>query len=235
MIATVETYTATLPDGTIVAGAPFYDWTPEELHAIAVREKIAPSSWAERYRVLGEYSEEKGPMRLRRTPYAQGMLDALSDPWVERAVICKSAQIGGTEIGISAIGYFCHQEPCPIMLILADEDTARYMSRERIQPMFRESADLRSLPDKSLMDDRRNAVFKRFIYRDRMGVIGRETRVKADSPCYLRRNRQTGLFVDDKRRFADFSLRSSGQKPFTTAKSFFCRRRRLSMAISQPN
>jgi phage terminase large subunit GpA-like protein len=74
----------------------------------------------------------------------------LTEASVERVVFCKPAQIGGTEIGISAIGYFSHQEPCPIMLILADEDTAKYMSRERIQPMFRESAELRSLPDKTL-------------------------------------------------------------------------------------
>jgi len=150
MIANIDKYSAVFPDGTVIAGAPFYDWTPEELHAIAVREKITPSAWSEKYRVLGEHSEEKGPMRMRRTPYAVGIMDTLAEASVERVVICKSAQIGGTEIGISAIGYFTHQEPAPIMLILADQDTAEYMSRERVKPVFSESADLRSLPDKSL-------------------------------------------------------------------------------------
>lgn len=150
MIQNVENYSTILPDGTVIAGAPFYDWTPEELHAIAVRERIAPSEWSEKYRVLGEHSEEKGPMRLRRTPYAAGILDTLTEASVERVVLCKPAQIGGTEIGISVIGYFAHQEPCPVMLILADEDTAKYMARERIQPMFRESSALRSLPDSTL-------------------------------------------------------------------------------------
>jgi len=64
---------------------------------------------------------------------------------VETAVICKAAQIGGTTALLNVMGYYIHQEPCPIMLVLADELTAEYMSRKRFQPMFRRSPELSRL------------------------------------------------------------------------------------------
>ena len=119
--------------------------SPLELIASALPEDLTISEWAEKYRILVEPAEEKGPLRLNRTPYLVPILNLASNRSVETIVICKSAQIAGTEAMISIIGYYAHQHPCPIMLVMADQDTAEYMSRERVQKMFRSSQDLSRL------------------------------------------------------------------------------------------
>lgn len=122
------------------------DWfSAAEMAIWKPAEQLSVSEWAERYRVLSEPAEEKGPLRMRRTPYLGPIMDRVLDPETETIVLCKSAQIAGTEGMLSVMGYFAHQAPCSIMLVLADEDTAKYMSRERIQKMFRAAPELSKL------------------------------------------------------------------------------------------
>jgi|WetSurMetagenome_2_1015567.scaffolds.fasta_scaffold15333_4 terminase, large subunit len=108
-------------------------------------ERIPPAEWTQSNRVLVQPSEIKGPLMLKMTPYNVPILNCVQDSQVETIVICKSAQLGLTEALISMVGYYCDQEPCPVMFCMADEDTATYMSRERIQRMFRASPKLAGL------------------------------------------------------------------------------------------
>jgi phage terminase large subunit GpA-like protein len=103
------------------------------------------SDWTEKNRILSSDAEEKGPMRLRRTPYLRPIMDAFLDPDVLMVVIGKAAQIGLTEGMISVIGYYADQRPGPAMLILADQDTADYMAEIRLAPMFEQSPNLSHL------------------------------------------------------------------------------------------
>lgn len=118
------------------------DWRPKEITIWKPPEQLLISEWTEKYRNLGPPAEEKGPLRLRRTPYLVPILDACLNPDIETIVFCKSAQIAGTEAMLSIIGYYTHQDPCPIMLIMSDEDTAKYMSDNRLRPMYSNSEDL---------------------------------------------------------------------------------------------
>jgi phage terminase large subunit GpA-like protein len=108
-------------------------------------EKLPIAEWMEKYRFLGGHTEEKGNMRISRTPYLGPLLEWIVKPSVTELVLMKPAQIGGTEIMISIMGYFSREEPCPILLVMADQATAEYMGRERIQPMFRDSEELAKL------------------------------------------------------------------------------------------
>jgi phage terminase large subunit GpA-like protein len=115
----------------------------EEISMWVPPERLSISGWAEKYRVLTKPpAEEPGPLRLERTPYLRPIMDMVQDPEVEQIVLCKSAQIAGTEAMLSILGYYVHQEPCSAMLVMADQDTAVYMSRERIQKMFTASREL---------------------------------------------------------------------------------------------
>lgn len=111
-------------------------------------EDLSISETAEKYRVLSSAAAEKGPLKLDRTPYLVPFMNKMADPIVEMGVFCKPAQIAGTEMAISII---CHYslESCPIMVALADEDTAKYIARERIQQMYRSSPELSKLIDES--------------------------------------------------------------------------------------
>jgi phage terminase large subunit GpA-like protein len=125
----------------------FYDIDlyPVEKMSIRPPEDMTISEWSEKKRVLSDQSEEKGPLRLRRTPYFRPILDKAQEDDIEVVVLCKPAQVAGTETAISIIGYYSDQEPCPIMFVLADEDTAVYMSKERLQKMFINSPQLEYL------------------------------------------------------------------------------------------
>jgi len=141
-----STTTTEPPDGPNNPGNLIF--FPSEMLRWKPPEQLLISQWIERNRVLSSDAEEKGPMRMRRTPYLIPILDSFLDPDIKTIVICKAAQIGLTEGMISVLGYFADQMPGPAMLVLADEDTANYMSINRIRPMFRNSPNLAHLlPD----------------------------------------------------------------------------------------
>ena len=118
---------------------------PIELITWRPREGLSIAEWTEKKRILSADSEERGPMRLKRTPYLKPIMDDFENPDYEEFVICKAAQIGLTQGCISIVGYYADQDPCPIMFVLADEDTAKYMMRIRLAPMFQESPELEHL------------------------------------------------------------------------------------------
>lgn len=109
-------------------------WEPTEALTIV--------PWVEERRVLGARSEEKGPLRLERTPYVVPWLEAAVDPTLEEIVICKPAQVAGTSFAMSVAGYYADQRPCPILVVMADENTAIYMLRDGVKKMLDESPQL---------------------------------------------------------------------------------------------
>lgn len=108
-------------------------------------EDLTVSEWAERYRILkAETSSEPGQWRNRRTPYLVGIMDAFSDPYIERIVFNKGSQIGGSESLFNMLGYVIHQDPAPTLVVMPTLELARYVSRKRIQPMIDGSPELRA-------------------------------------------------------------------------------------------
>lgn len=123
-------------------------FSKQELLALKPKEKLLPSQWSEQKRVLTN-AAIKGPYQCDMVPCLVPVMDRAANPDTETIVLCKSAQIGGTDAMLNIIGYFIDQDPSSIMLVLADEDTAiEEMSRRRVKPMFAESPGLSVLPDK---------------------------------------------------------------------------------------
>jgi phage terminase large subunit GpA-like protein len=124
--------TVSIPDEIIT------QWAPPE--------GLSVSKWAEKHRVLvPETSSEPGPWRNYRTPYLTAIMDAFSNPYIEKIVFNKGSQIGGTEVLFNMLGYAIHQDPAPALYIMPTLELAKYASRSRIQPMVNASPALTSL------------------------------------------------------------------------------------------
>lgn len=118
---------------------------PEIRSAFAPPDPITVSQWAERNRVLlGQSSSEPGPWRNARTPYLAGVMDAFSDPRIEKIVLCKGSQVGGTEALYNMLGYAIEQDPAPALLVMPTVDLARSVSANRLRPMIEACEVLRA-------------------------------------------------------------------------------------------
>lgn len=106
--------------------------------------KLTVSEWADRYRMLTSIaSAEPGRWRTERAPYQRGIMDAFSDPMIERVVVMSSSQVGKTEIVLNVTGYFTDQDPSPMMVLQPTIDMARAFSKDRLREMIRSTPALR--------------------------------------------------------------------------------------------
>ena len=105
---------------------------------------LTVSEWAEAHRVLSrENSAEAGPWRNARTPYLVEIMDAFTDPKVNKLTLVASSQVGKSELELNIIGYIIDQDPGSILYIQPTVDDAKKFSRLRIAPMIRDSHSLR--------------------------------------------------------------------------------------------
>lgn len=106
-------------------------------------KKIPASQWAEMYRYV-TMSVLPGRWQNETTPYLAGIMDASFFPTVQKIIICKAPQVGGTEAVLNCIGYAIDRDPGPVLCIYPDELTARENNQDRIQPMIIASPRLKS-------------------------------------------------------------------------------------------
>ena len=108
------------------------------------------SEWADKYRVLSsESSAEPGPWVTDKAPYEREIMDAISDPFTQRVVVQKAAQLGITDSAVcNPVGYFIDQDPCPMLVVQPTLEVAETFSIDRLAPMIRDSPRLkRKMPD----------------------------------------------------------------------------------------
>lgn len=103
---------------------------------------MLPSQWAAQYRILTPPTAEAGPWRNERTPYLEGIMDALCEPGVSEITILKSTQIGGSEALRNMIAWVIDNDPSPILLVLPDEKSAKSVIAQRIRPLFQSCPQL---------------------------------------------------------------------------------------------
>jgi phage terminase large subunit GpA-like protein len=143
------------------------------LESLQVDDSIAPSQWAEQYRVLSGYAAEPGAMRVARAPYQREWLDITRTH--QNICIMKSAQVGGTETYTTLIGYYTDtaKTPTPIMVIHPTIKMAEKFSKDRIVPMFRDSPRLVDRLDMNSRNADNAMLHKRFKDRDvTLDIVG---------------------------------------------------------------
>ena len=99
------------------------------------------SAWASAYGMLpSETSAEPG--KWRPYPYQVGIMDAFTDPTVERITVMKSRRVGYTKILGHAIGYSIHQDPAPVLVVQPTVEDAEDYGKDELEPMFRDVPEL---------------------------------------------------------------------------------------------
>ena len=155
--------------------------------------RLTVSEWAERYRMLStKESAEPGRWRNARTPYLREIMDCLSPASpVERVVLMKGAQVGGTELGLNWVGYAIHHAPGPMMIVWPTTEMAQRNSKHRIDPLIEESPVLNDIiaPPRS-RDSGNTVLMKEF----RGGVL---VMTGANSAVGLRSMPVRYLFLDE--------------------------------------
>lgn len=163
----------------------------------ALRENLLPppkltlSQWAERYAVLSrETSAQTG--RFRAFGYQTGMLDAVTDPSVEKISVMKSARVGYTKLMDHAVGFYLHQDPSPILVVQPRVEDAESYSKTEIAPMLRDTPVLAAIAgDQKAKNSDQTILAKTFKNGSSLTLVG------ANSPAGFRRITSRVVMFDE--------------------------------------
>lgn len=152
----------------------------DALRTLTPPPRLTISEWADRYRRLSpESSAEPGQFRTSRAEYQRGIMDAVTDPAVDRLVVMSSAQIGKTAVLENVIGYYISQDPAPILVLMPTLEMAQAFSKDRLSTMLRDTPILRGqVKDPRARDSGNTMLHKTF-------AGGHITLTGANSPANL--------------------------------------------------
>lgn len=158
--------------------------------------RLTLSQWADAHRRLSpESSGEPGRWDTGRAEYQRGIMDAMTDPRIERVVLMTSARVGKTQCLNNLVGYHIHQDPGPILVVLPTETRAEEWADDELDPMIRDTPPLRSV-----MGDRKSRALKqRRTHRIFPG--GRLYMVGANAPSGLAAKTIRVVLADEVDRF----------------------------------
>lgn len=105
-----------------------------------------------------EMSSEPGVMRLERTPYLRGILEAIEDPEVEEVVLQCGTQLGKSTVLLAIMAKVIVREPAPMLFVLPTIDVAKKVSRQRIAALIRANDALRDAVSESRSRDGGNTM-----------------------------------------------------------------------------
>lgn len=136
--------------------------------------KLTVSAWSDRERYLSsESSAEPGRWRTDRVPYLREVMDAISDPAVQRVVVAKASQIGYTDSVLgNTCGYYIDQDPAPILIIQPTLDMAETWSKDRLAPMLRDTPALAGKVRDPRSRDSDNTLRQKVFPGGRLTIIG---------------------------------------------------------------
>ena len=160
-------------------------------------EQLTVTEWADKYRRLSpEVSAEAGRWRTSRTPYLEEIMNAFTDPHVNRIAVAASSQVGKTEMEMNMIAYMIDIDPGPAMFVLPTVDNGKDMSKRRIAPMVRDTKPLKRKVASSKSRDSDNTLLKKIYPGGMLTITGSNSAASlASVPCRY-------VFGDERDRWA---------------------------------
>lgn len=129
-----------------MTNAEFFKIADGFLKGIKPVPLLKVSDWADRYRRLtSESAAEPGPWDTNRTPFLREIMENLSPSSpIQEVRVVKGVQLGFTESGLNMVGCYMDIDPCPIMYVMPTLETAKAISKSRVDPMIENSPSLSS-------------------------------------------------------------------------------------------
>ena len=121
---------------------PQVRWFPGERAALTLPTDLTVSQWAAAHREFPRDASFPGRWDPHKAPYAQGPMDAFTDPRVERITLLGAARSVKTEIWLNMLGYIMCQDPGPVLVVMPTETKVKRICR-RITKMIKASPELR--------------------------------------------------------------------------------------------
>ena len=133
------------------------------LGGLAPDPALTVTEWANEKRYLSSKgAAEPGRYSSRRTPFMEGIMDALSPSHPANTIVfTKSAQVGATEAGINWVGHVMDVAPGPFLAVQATEGTAKRFSRQRIDPMIEATPTIREIVAPAKSRDASNTMLEK--------------------------------------------------------------------------
>lgn len=158
--------------------------------------KLTVSQWADGYRKLStEGSAESGQWHTARAEYQREIMDAISDSVTETVVVMSSAQVGKSEILLNAMGYYIDYDPCPMIMVQPTVDRAEEFSKDRIEPMLRDTPVLLAKVAQAKSRDKNSTITNKRFVGGQLHIIG------ANAPSGLASKPIRVVFADEVDRF----------------------------------
>ena len=97
---------------------------------------LSVTGWAEKFRRLDtSESARPGPYRVELTPYMRAILDAWTDPAVERIVVVGGAQLAKTSALLNMLGYAISEDPANGLCVFGSIDEAKKFAKLRLKSL----------------------------------------------------------------------------------------------------
>lgn len=110
----------------------------------SVPPKPTLSQWADANRYLSlESNPTGGRWHTATVPYAREPMDVITDSIHEKVVFMWASQLAKTETELNFTGWIMDVDPGPILVIHETIDNARSWSKDRLEPMLRDTPCLR--------------------------------------------------------------------------------------------
>jgi phage terminase large subunit GpA-like protein len=135
--------------------------------------KLTLVQWADQYRFLSsESSSNPGRWKTSLVEAARGPMEAVTDPKVKRISIMACTQLMKTELLNNIVGYYVHQDPSPIIVMQPTVSLAETWSKDRLDPMIRDTPVLAELINPKKSRDSGNTISHKQFPGGHITVIG---------------------------------------------------------------
>jgi phage terminase large subunit GpA-like protein len=115
-----------------------------------IKKKPSLSEWADAERYLSlESNPTGGKWKTDTIPYLREIMDTVTAERYEKIVWMAPSQVAKTETILNFVGYIMDVDPGPILLIQENLDNARSWSKDRFEPMLRDTPCLHDKVSKS--------------------------------------------------------------------------------------